>query len=99
MIMDKKQFFFGLLFASLFGGILAIGGYKLMEPERPLNQNSSEDQNVRFSNYTMDTSQVVIPQGLNFVFASKLVTPNCATRPSLRNSSSQNSVSSHEASG
>lgn len=75
MIMDKKQFLFGLLFASLFGGIIAIGGYKLMEPERPLNQNVSEDQNVRFSNYTMDTSQVVIPQGLNFVFASKLVTP------------------------
>ena len=75
MIMDKKQFFFGLLFASLLGGIIAIGGYKLMEPERPLNLNSSLDKNVRFSNYTMDTSEVVIPQGLNFVFASKLVTP------------------------
>ena len=73
--MDKKQFFFGLLFASLLGGIIAIGGYKLMEPERPLNLNSSLDKNVRFSNYTMDTSEVVIPQGLNFVFASKLVTP------------------------
>ncbi|MDP4680662.1 MAG: Do family serine endopeptidase [Cyclobacteriaceae bacterium] len=73
--MDKKQFLFGLLFASLLGGLIAIGGYKLMEPDRSLNRDSADGQNVRFSNYTMDTSQVVIPQGLNFVFASKLVTP------------------------
>ncbi|MEQ6120082.1 Do family serine endopeptidase [Reichenbachiella sp. MALMAid0571] len=73
--MDKRQFLFGLLFASLFGGIIALGGYKLMEPDTPSYPAAIENQNIRYSNFTMDTSEVVIPQGLNFVFASKVVTP------------------------
>ena len=73
--MNKKQFLFGLLFSSLLGGVVAVGGYKLLEPENAVPTISVEDQNVRFSNYSMDTSEVVIPQGLNFVFASKIVTP------------------------
>ncbi|MFY0651645.1 MAG: Do family serine endopeptidase [Cyclobacteriaceae bacterium] len=73
--MNKRQFIFGMLFASLFGGLIAIGGYKLMEPESQMSPMALENQNVRYSNFTMDTSEVVIPQGLNFVFASKVVTP------------------------
>lgn len=73
--MDKRQFLFGLLFASLFGGIIALGGYKLMEPDKPGNPTAIDNQNIRYSSFTMDTSEVVIPQGLNFVFASKIVTP------------------------
>lgn len=73
--MDKRQFLFGLLFASLMGGIIALGGYKLIEPDRPSYPTELDNQNVRFSSFTMDTSEVVIPQGLNFVFASKIVTP------------------------
>ncbi len=73
--MNKKQFIFGLLFASVLGGIIALGGYKIIEPDRPAYPAVVDNQNIRFSNFTMDTSEVVIPQGLNFVFASKIVTP------------------------
>lgn len=75
--MDKRQFLLGMIFASMLGGLVALGGYHLFIYEE--NTNSSTElanQNVRFSNnYSIDTSDVIIPEGLNFVHAAKIVTP------------------------
>jgi Do/DeqQ family serine protease len=71
--MSKRQIMFSVLLASVFGGIIALGGYKLFEKEQP-TYFESQNRNVQFSNYINDTSYVV-PEGLNFVYAAELVTP------------------------
>lgn len=72
--MNRRQLMVGLLFASLFGGIVALGGYKLFEKENPSYLQSPLNDNVQFSNYLSDSS-FIIPAGLNFVYAAELVTP------------------------
>jgi Do/DeqQ family serine protease len=62
-----------VLLASVFGGAIALGGYKLFEKDQP-TYIESPGRNVQFSNYIDDTSYVV-PEGLNFVHAAELVTP------------------------
>ncbi|MEO9803457.1 MAG: Do family serine endopeptidase [Reichenbachiella sp.] len=73
--MDKKQFFLGMIFASLIGGVVALGGYQLIKEEQPASIIQSSNQPVRFSNYAFDSSAMVVPEGLNFVYAAKAVTP------------------------
>ncbi len=72
--MNRRQLMVGLLFASLFGGIVALGGYKLFEKENPATIQSPQDSNVKYTNYFNDSS-FVVPSGLNFVYAAELVTP------------------------
>jgi len=72
--MTRKQLIFSFLFASVFGGIVALGGYKLFEKDQP-TFIEAPNQNIKFSNYINDSSYVV-PDGLNFVFAAELVTPS-----------------------
>lgn len=64
----------GLLFASLFGGIVALGGYKLFEKEQPSSFQSPLESSVKFSSYLNDSS-FVVPEGLNFVYAAEVTTP------------------------
>ncbi len=73
--MDKKQIFIGMLFSSFFGGLVAIGGYSLLqEPSDNLIQTEQND-NLKFTNYSIDTTQAIVPAGLNFVYAANTVTP------------------------
>lgn len=62
-----------VLLASVFGGAIALGGYKLLEKDQP-TYIESPNRNVQFSNY-VDDSSYVVPEGLNFVHAAELVTP------------------------
>ncbi len=72
--MSKRQFLIGLIFASLFGGLVALGGYKLMEKEPPNYESVEHSQNVHFSNYLSDSS-FTVPDGLNFEYAAAVATP------------------------
>lgn len=72
--MNRKQLMVGLLFASIFGGIVALGGYKLFEQEKPTYIQTQPNSSVQFSNYLNDSS-FTIPEGLNFVYAAEIVTP------------------------
>jgi Do/DeqQ family serine protease len=63
-----------MLFASLFGGTLALGGYKLFFPSQFYTTYTS-DSPYRFSNYEYDTTKVTVPAGLNFISAADLVRP------------------------
>ena len=72
--MNRRQLMVGLVFASVFGGIVALGGYKLFEKESPSFIQAPLNNNVHFSNY-LDDSSYIIPEGLNFVYAAELVTP------------------------
>ncbi|MCK5703452.1 MAG: Do family serine endopeptidase [Cyclobacteriaceae bacterium] len=72
--MNRRQLMVGLLFASLFGGIVALGGYKLFEKETPSFIQSPLNNNVQFSSYLNDSS-FTVPAGLNFVYAAEIATP------------------------
>ena len=65
---------FGLVLSATMGGGLAIGGYKLMEDESTAPPIVTENPNVRYSSFLRD-SEVVVPEGLNFVTAAQIVTP------------------------
>lgn len=71
--MNRRQLMLSVLLASVFGGAIALGGYKLFEKDQP-TYIESQSRNVQFSNYINDSSYVV-PEGLNFVSAAELVTP------------------------
>jgi len=72
--MNKKQIILGMIFASLLGGLVALGGFKLFEKEQPSYESFQTGQNVKFSSYLTDSS-FTIPAGLNFVFAAEQTTP------------------------
>lgn len=71
--MNRRQLFISVLLGSLFGGMVALGGYKMFEKDQP-TYIETPTRSVQFSNYLNDTSYVV-PEGLNFVFAAEMVTP------------------------
>lgn len=72
--MNNRQFFIRMVFASMLGGVIALGGYQLVK-EEPAKIIQAENQPIRFSNYELDTSAMIVPEGLNFVYAAKVVTP------------------------
>ncbi|MDX5348549.1 MAG: Do family serine endopeptidase [Hymenobacteraceae bacterium] len=73
--MRTRQFMFGLMLSAMVGGGVAIGGYKLLEENNTTGpQADQQNRNVRLSNF-LHNSNVVVPEGLNFVAAAELVTP------------------------
>lgn len=73
--MSKRQFFLGILLASMFGGLIAIGGYNIFNKNNPQNYPADERlSNAKFTNF-VDTSGFTVPEGLNFVYAAEIATP------------------------
>lgn len=87
--MNRRQLIVGLIFSSLFGGIIALGGYKLFEKETPSYIQVPQNNNVLFSNYLNDSS-FVVPEGLNFVYAAELVTPRVVHIKSTMSATARN---------
>ncbi len=75
--MGKRQFILGILLASLLGGVIALGGYQIFaEKEEPAFESFEERQKVVLSRFEEGNApKVVVPEGLNFVNAAKIVTP------------------------
>ncbi|WP_246558577.1 Do family serine endopeptidase [Hymenobacter piscis] len=73
--MQAKQMMLGLLGSAILGGGVAVGGYKLLEPERPNSpQALAADPNVRYTS-ELKSSTYAVPEGLNFTAAAATVTP------------------------
>jgi serine protease Do len=72
--MQAKQMMLGLLTSAVLGGGVAVGGYKLLEPERPVVPQAVTDPNMRYTS-ELRSSAYVVPEGLNFVAAAATVTP------------------------
>ncbi len=73
--MNKRSLFFAMVFSSLFGGIVAVIGYSIIAPPATVIQSAGgKDNSVALTNYVFDSSDFVIPEGLNFVFAAKTST-------------------------
>ncbi|RIY14155.1 Do family serine endopeptidase [Hymenobacter rubripertinctus] len=65
----------GLLGSAILGGGVAVGGYKLLEPERANSpQALAADPNVRYTS-ELKSSTYTVPEGLNFTAAAATVTP------------------------
>lgn len=71
--MSKKSYLIGLVLASLIGAVIALGGYKLMEPAPAANQSIQEEKPVQLSRYS-DAKESGAGM-VNFVDAAELATP------------------------
>jgi serine protease Do len=71
--MKTKNLVLVVLLASILSAILSLGGYKLFIEDKTY-QSIEKSQQVRFSNYVADTN-IVVPQGLNFIYAADAVRP------------------------
>ena len=72
--MEKfKNYLFALLF-SVLGGITAITGYEYFNDDKQ-TISVNYDDNIKFANYVLDTADIIIPEGLNFIYTSKKTTP------------------------
>ena len=75
--MSKRNLIVAMMFSSIFGGLVAILGYSVIAPPQSTIQPTSEAANpVALTNYVFDSSDFVVPEGLNFVFAAKNATPS-----------------------
>lgn len=71
--MNKRQFFLGMLLASIIGGIVALAGVSFLI--QPKNANSfDEKQQASFVNL-LSGDDFTIPDGINFVASAATVTP------------------------
>ncbi len=92
--MNKRTLILGMLFASVLGGLIAVGSYKLFENKQPATIPVQSSSNVHFSNFLQDSS-FIVPEGLNFVYAAELVTPCVVHIKSTRSVSAGNEGYSH----
>lgn len=86
--MSKKQFFIGIFLASIFGALLALGGFRLFVNEPQPSERYEASNNVRLTNFLADTS-FTVPDGLNFVYAAEQATPGVVHIKSTMGSSGQ----------
>ena len=75
--MNKRSLIFAMIFSSVFGGLVAIVGFVTLYPHGSSEQTVAGTANpVSLTNYVFDSSDFVVPEGLNFVFAAKNATPS-----------------------
>lgn len=74
--MGKKQFIAGMTFASFFGAVIALVFSYFFGPAEKVYVPANPVSNpVNFAKYKFDSSNFVVPEGLNFIYASKVATP------------------------
>ena len=64
----------GLFGSAILGGGVAVGGYKLLEPNNMAPQSVAANPQVRYTS-EMRSTPYIVPEGLNFVAAAAAVTP------------------------
>lgn len=73
--MSTAKNLFTLTLASALGGAATLGAYKLFVEEKKYEKFENE-QTLTFARYMQpDTTNVIVPQGLNFIYASNVVRP------------------------
>ncbi len=65
-----------MVFSSIFGGMIALVGYSIVVPKETIIQQTTERNPLALTNYVFDSSDFIVPEGLNFVFAAKHATPS-----------------------
>jgi serine protease Do len=72
----NRKMFFGMVISSFLGAIIALGGYQLIvkDEQQDLINPASMENPLTLTNYVFDSTDFVVPEGLNFVYAAKLAT-------------------------
>ncbi|HVD97696.1 MAG TPA: Do family serine endopeptidase [Cytophagaceae bacterium] len=75
--MNTRKLVIIAFLSSILGGMFALAGYRMFFYEKKYQSISENQSQFQLSNFTtsMDTSQVVVPEGLNFIYAANKVTP------------------------
>ncbi|MDN5203297.1 Do family serine endopeptidase [Fulvivirgaceae bacterium BMA10] len=73
--MGKRQFLLGMILASFLGGLIAIGGYKILSQEKKPFESFEQKQDIKLSSFLDENESFNVPEGLNFIYAAKEVTP------------------------
>lgn len=74
--MNKRNLVFAMMLSSLLGAVIALGGYSLFVKEDPNKAvPTAQTSSASFTNYVFDTTDYVVPEGLNFVYAARAATP------------------------
>jgi len=90
--MNRKQFFLGIVLASLIGGLVAVLGVGFLQTNQDSTTNFTEKQNTSLVNWLSD-DKFVIPEGINFVASAAQVTPAVVhVRSTVTKSTSQQGV-------
>lgn len=63
-----------MIFSSLFGGIISLVGYSVLVPKQTIIQQTADRSPLALTSYVFDSSDFIVPEGLNFVFAAKNAT-------------------------
>jgi Do/DeqQ family serine protease len=75
--MEKKQFFIGILLASILSALISVGGYIYFNPKQSASDNKTfeeiQSDNTRFSSF-LDETEYNVPEGINFIYAAEKVT-------------------------
>ncbi len=74
--MSKRSLMIAMVFSSVFGGAVALVGYSFFVPKQTIIQQTAERNPLALTNYVFDSSDFIVPEGLNFVFAAKNATPS-----------------------
>lgn len=77
--MSKKQFIIGMLFSSLLGGLIVLVGLSFMDngsqnPNGLYNSNNLP-RSTSFDDISTEDKKYIVPEGINFVKASREVVP------------------------
>jgi serine protease Do len=75
--MNMKKLVLAAFFSSIMGGMFALTGYKIFFHEKQYQTISESQADYKLSNFmsSTDTSAVIVPEGLNFIYAANRVTP------------------------
>jgi len=75
--MEKKQFFTGIILASILSALISVGGYIYFNPTQAISKGQSfeeiQSNNTRFSSF-LDETEYNVPEGINFIHAAEQVT-------------------------
>lgn len=75
-MINKKQFFIGVIFASLLSALIAVGGFIYFNPGAAENRSFEEVQqsNAKLSSFLDNNTEYNVPEGINFIYAAEQVT-------------------------
>ncbi|GAA5040732.1 type I deoxyribonuclease HsdR [Marivirga lumbricoides] len=75
-MINKKQFFIGVIFASLLSALIAVGAFIYLNPAGTDNRSFEEVQqaNAKLSSFLDDNTEYNVPEGINFIYAAEQVT-------------------------
>ena len=79
---DLKNIIYLIIFSTI-GGVVSITGYNYMYPRNNTVAEINNDK-IKFANYIYDTTDVVVPEGLNFIYTSKNNTCSSSYKDNIR---------------